>query len=164
MVKDNDKTVERLLQQPYWVIDMLPKQVPQDSKGQFFVVEQYYLEGPRHERLCQQFADVLLKLNCYYDLHVSHDDDEWVTNPQPAVMAEWLSESLQHGHLCALINDGDSLITASGGDICLTLYNPSPDLLQLVSELASAAGLFLWNQHNISCHQSSDEDRLHYSD
>ena len=53
-------------------------------------------------------------------------------------------ESLQRGHLCILIDDGESLITASGGDTNLTLYNPSPALLDLVRQLSTAAGLFLW--------------------
>ena len=138
-----DKITERLLEMPYWVIDFLPNQVPQDSRGQFFAVERYYLEEPRHGQLCHQFADMLLKLNCYYDLTVSKGD-EWVKNPEPATLIAWLSEALQHGHMCALIDDGDALITASSGDSNLTLYNPSPALLELVRQLVSAAGLFLW--------------------
>ena len=139
-----DQIVEQLLEAPYWVIDFLPMQVPQDSKGQFFAVEQYYLEGIRHERLCRQFADVVLKLNCYHDLLVSRDGgDEWLY-PDPRMLEKWLTESLQNGHLCVLIDDGESLITASGGDTSLTLYNPSPALLELVRQLATAAGLFLW--------------------
>ena len=143
MEKDYDEIVERLLEAPYWVIDFLPRQVPEDSAGQFFAVEQYYLQEPQHERLCRQFADVLLKLNCYHDFTVSHGD-EWVKNPEPAILVAWLTAALRHGHLCALIDDGDSLITASGGDTNLTLYNPSPELLRLVQQLSSATGLFLW--------------------
>ena len=138
-----DERVERLLEAPYWVIDMLPRQVPQDGGGQYFAVERYYLEEPQHERLCRQFADVLLKLNCYHDLLVCRDD-EWVKNPEPAALVAWLTEALQHGHLCALIDDGSALITASGGDTHLTLYNPSPELLELARQLAAASGLFLW--------------------
>ena len=141
--EDFDEIVERLLGKPYWVVDFLPCQVPQEGRGQFFAVERYYLDEPQHERLCRQFADVLLKLNCYHDLTVSHGGD-WVKNPEPALLAEWLTEALQHGHLCALIDDGESLITASGGDTHLTLYNPSPALLELAGKLATAAGLFLW--------------------
>lgn len=143
MERDYDKIVELLLDAPYWVIDLLPKQVPQEGGGQFFAVEQYYLKEPQHGRLCRQFADVLLKLNCYHDLHVSHDE-EWVKNPEPATLVAWLTDALEHGHLCALIDDGDALITASGGDIHVTLYNPSPDLLELVGKLSTASGLFLW--------------------
>ena len=139
-----DQIVEQLLEAPYWVIDFLPMKVQQDSKGQFFAVEQYYLEGIRHERLCRQFADVVLKLNCYHDLLVSRDGgDEWLY-PDPRMLEKWLMESLQNGHLCILIDNGEALITASGGDTNLTLYNPSPALLELVRQLATAAGLFLW--------------------
>ena len=141
--EDLDKIVERLLEKPYWVIDMLPCQVPQDIRGQFFAIERYYLAEPQHGQLCQRFADVVLKLNCYHDLHVSHDD-AWHKNPEPATLAAWLTQALQNGHLCALIDDGSSLLTASSGDINLTLYNPSPELLELAGQLAAATGLFLW--------------------
>ena len=143
MEKDFSKIVERLIEAPYWVIDFLPRQVPQGNGGQFFAVEQYYLEESQHGHLCRQFADVLLKLNCYHDLLVSHGE-EWVKNPAPATLVEWLTESLQHSHLCLLIDDGEAMITASGCDTHLTLYNPSPELLELTGQLATAAGLFLW--------------------
>ncbi len=144
MDKDYGKITERLLLQPYWVIDFLPRQVPQGSRGQFFAVEQYYLTGERHECLCRQLADVLLKLNCYHDLTVNHGGDEWINNPAPEVLAAWIIESLHHGHLCALVDDGESLITASSGGTNITLYSPSDDLLQLAGQLATAAGLHLW--------------------
>ena len=35
-------TIEEYLNKPYWVIDILPKQVPADSKGQYFRIEKYY--------------------------------------------------------------------------------------------------------------------------
>ena len=145
-----DIITERLLEAPYWVIDMLPEQVPQESRGQFFAVEQYCLTGERHERLCRQFADVVLGMNCYHDLTVNRGDDEWVKNPAPATLVAWLTEALQHGHLCALIDDGEALITASGGDINITLYNPSPALLELVRQLATAASLHLWQPQQLS--------------
>ena len=144
MKEDYGEIVERLLEAPYWVVDFLPQQVPQDCCGQFFAVEQYYLTGARHERLCRQFADVLLKLNCYHDLTVSYFGDDWVKNPEPEALADWLDEALRHSHLCALVDDGEALITASGEDTHMTLYNPSDDLLQLVHQLATAAGLHLW--------------------
>ena len=145
MKMDFNEIVEQLLETPCWVIDLLPMQVPEGSRDQFFDVESYYLQEPRHELLCRRFADVLLKLNCYHNLLLNRNaGGEWVKNPEPATTARWLMECMHNGHLCALIDDGDALITASGGDTHLTLYNPSEDLLQLVSQLASAAGLFVW--------------------
>lgn len=152
MVKDNDKTVERLLQQPYWVIDMLPKQVPQDSKGQFFVVEQYYLEGPRHERLCQQFADVLLKLNCYYDLVFSYDAEHWQRNPEPEKIVQMvnacLSEEPTEMCLYVMLAKDSMLLTLQRDTTHMTLYNPADELLQLLCQLASVVGLFVWPPTN----------------
>lgn len=139
-----DKITERLLETPYWVVDFLPMQVPTGSRGQFFAIEKYFFTGPRLERFCRQAADVVLKINCYHDLTVNHGGDEWIKNPAPAVLAEWLTAALMGGHLCALIDDGDAMITASGGDSCLVIYNPSPDLLQLIQPLATACGLYLW--------------------
>jgi hypothetical protein len=59
-------------------------------------------------------------------------------------LAAWIIESLHHGHLCALIDDGTALITASSGDTSITLYSPSDDLQQLAGQLATATGLHLW--------------------
>ena len=144
MEHNYDEITEQLLEMPYWVIDMLPKQVPHESRGQFFAVEQYYLTGERHGRLCHQFADVVLGLNCYHDLMVNCGDDEWVKNPEPEALVVWLNKALQNGHLCALIDGGAALITASGGNTNISIYNPSHELLQLIGQLASAAGLHLW--------------------
>ena len=145
MKQNNDKIVERLLQSPCWVIDFLPMQVPQVERGQFFAVEQYYLAGERRERLVRQFADVMLGLNCYHDLSVNHGGgDDWTVNPEPATLVTWLDEALHRGHLCALIDDDEALITASSGDTHLTLYHASDDLIEQVRQLATAAGLYLW--------------------
>ena len=145
MEKDYDEIVEQLLGQPYWVVDLLPFQVPEEGGARFFAVERYYLQEPQHGRLCLRFADVLLNLNCYRDLLVNRAlDDDWFKNPEPAALAAWIAEALQHGHLCILIDDGEALITASGGDTHLTLYNPSPELLELVRQLSAASGLFVW--------------------
>ena len=154
MEKDYNQEVERLLEAPFWVIDMLPQQVPQESQGQFFAVEKFYLRELRCEtfrnlvpdaRLRCQFADVLLKLNCYYGFVVNRaSNDTWIRNPEPTKLYSWVIQSLEYGHLCVLIEEEDALITASSGNSCLTLYNPSERLLKLVGQLATAAGVFLW--------------------
>ena len=56
------KTVEELLQSPYWMIDILPSQVPKDSPGQFFSVEEYFLQGDRIEEIKQKHIDLILML------------------------------------------------------------------------------------------------------
>lgn len=58
-------TIEELLETPYWIIDILPKQVPADGPGQYFTIESYYLKGRRLEAIKQKHINVMLKLNCY---------------------------------------------------------------------------------------------------
>ena len=77
------KTVEALLQCPYWIIDILPSQVPKDSPGQYFAVEQYFLQGDRIEEIKQKHIDLILKLNCYRDISIG---DEAVINPSPNIL------------------------------------------------------------------------------
>ena len=37
--------IEELLQTPYWIVDIFPKQVPKDSPGQYFEIEKYLREA-----------------------------------------------------------------------------------------------------------------------
>jgi hypothetical protein len=67
--------LESYLEKPYWVVDFLPKQVPENGGGRFFSVEQYYLEPTRYAILREHFSDILLKLYCYYDLRLFIGDD-----------------------------------------------------------------------------------------
>ena len=47
-------TIETLLKKPYWLIDVLPKQVPAGSSGQYFVAERYFLS--RLNEISRKFA------------------------------------------------------------------------------------------------------------
>jgi hypothetical protein len=50
------KTIEELLQCPYWIIDILPSQVPENSPGQYFTVEKYFLQGDRLDVIKQKHS------------------------------------------------------------------------------------------------------------
>ena len=132
--------IEELLEKPYWVIDILPKQVPAESPGRFFDVERYLLEHPQVDALKARKLSVMLKLHCYYDLQISTDVCEtWAENPSPEVLRAALDS-----YLYVLLPGEQALITVDPGDINMTLYNASEDLLALVRQLAAAEGLFVW--------------------
>ena len=69
-MKTISKNVEELLEKPYQVIDILPERVPEEAPGRYFAVERYYLEPARFMDIRKRFADIILKLYCYYDLSV----------------------------------------------------------------------------------------------
>ena len=131
--------MEELLQKPYWVIDFLPRQVPAKSGGQFFAVEEYYLRSPLRRR----FAEVLLKLNCYYEARVCEPETEkWQVNPPPERLFAWIADNEKD--LRVLLPAEDTLITVNRDDLYMTVYGPSRDVLELLRPLSAAAGLFLW--------------------
>ena len=145
-MKMNDENasdlVERLLEEPYVVIDMLPVQVPRNSAGQYFTVERHYLEGPRNEKLRAGFADILLKLNCYYDLFFLRDGEEKAFCAGPEKTAELVMRN--SGQLCVIAKPGDALITYAHDDAYMTVYHADETMVKLVQDLASANGLFVW--------------------
>lgn len=140
---DASERVEELLRRPYWVVDLLPLQVPTDAPGQFFAIERWRLEGSRAVELRQRFADVLLGINCYYDLVVLRDDEtEGTLNPVPEKLVRWILRD--HGMLNAYLPEQDALVAVPSQSTCMTVYDPSPELLGLVRQLAASVGLFVW--------------------
>ena len=129
------KTVEELLQCPYWIVDILPSQVPKDSPGQFFSVEEYFLQGDRIEEIKQKHIDLVLKLNCYRDISMS---DEPVVNPLP----KHIADEMKKRYLYIMV--GESMILSEPDDTHLTVFNPDSQLLELIRQIASGEGLFVW--------------------
>ena len=136
----------------YWVVDFLPKQVPENAGGRFFSIEQYYLEPSRYAVLREQFSDILLKLYCYYDLRLFVDDDtEGIANPESELLASRIKDN--QGNLCLLVGASEGLITLGRDDTNMTVYAPSEDLLELIRTFAGAARLFVWKP-NQDCHSN----------
>ena len=128
-------TIDELLETPYWIIDILPKQVSKDNPGQYFAVEEYYLSKKQIAEVKNRHIGLVLKLNCYRDLSL---DEETEINPPPGRIAE----EMRKRHLCIL--SGDSMILSEPDDLSLTLYHPDEELLELVRVLAAGEGLYVW--------------------
>ena len=140
-MKTISKNVEELLEKPYRVIDILPEQVPAETPGRYFAVERYYLEPARYADIRKRFADIVIKLYCYYDLSVLLGDaDEPLVDPEPEQLADWIESAKQH--MCILIGN-DSLLMISTDDLYMTLFNADESLTARIELLAKANGLFV---------------------
>jgi len=129
------RTVEELLQKPYWIIDILPKQVPEDSPGQYFAVEKYYLEPERFSSIKEKHINVILKLNCYRDISI---DGEKTVNPSP----EHIAGEMRRRYLYIFLDD--TMILSEPDDTHMTIFNPDEELLTLVKAIVIGEGLFVW--------------------
>ena len=129
------KTVEELLQCPYWILDILPSQVPENSPGQYFAVEKYFLQGHRLEEIKRKHIHLILKLNCYRDISI---DGEPAINPAPEHIAAEMKKRFLY------LRTGESMILSEPDDTHLTVFNPDLPLLELLRQLASGEGLYVW--------------------
>ena len=129
------KTVEELLQSPYWIIDIMPSQVPADSPGQYFAVEKYFLQGERINEIKQKHINLILKLNCYRDISIG---DETAINPLP----KHIADEMKKRYLYIMIDE--SMILSEPDDTHLTVFDPDPELLDLIRQIASGEDLFVW--------------------
>lgn len=135
--------IDEYLSKPYWIIDILPKQVPAKGGGQYFKIESYFLSGSRMDVICRQFTNVLLKLNCYDDITVClMNTFESFDNPAPELLEQWITEKIP---LCVIIQSAHVMIVVSGDDHYMPLYCEDEEMIGLVRDIACAEGLFMWN-------------------
>lgn len=142
---ETNQLVEALLKEPYCIIDILPKQVPSESAGQYFAVEQFFLAPERLREIRRNQAELLLKLNCYYDMRVSFDSGEtWSLNPDPKWLALELAALSNGKAVRILFPEQETMIDLDGCDTYMAVYHPSDEMRDLLGRIAGAEGLFLW--------------------
>ncbi len=140
-----DDMMGELLEGPYWIVDILPEQVPPDAAGQYFAVERYYLQPQRIIPLRRKYAEILLRLNCYYDMAASFDScASWETNPDPKTFADRVAGLSGNDFLRAVFPGQNAMIDYDHNDTFVTVYDPDSALIEKVRELAAAEGLFVW--------------------
>lgn len=140
-----DDMMGELLEGPYWIVDILPEQVPADAAGQYFAVERYFLRPERIIPLRRKYAELLLRLNCYVDMAVSFDScTSWETNPDPEAFADRVAGLSGNEFLRAVFAGQNAMIDYDRNDTYLTVYDPGEALLDKVRALAAGSGLFVW--------------------
>ena len=133
--------IDDYLEKPYWIIDILPKQVPANSQGQYFKIERFFLKEPHFGVICQKFSNLLIKVNCFYGISLFNAHEEWVMNPQPESILESLSA---RETVFVVLKSEDAMIGFNGDDHYMTLHNPDENLLEMIRSLAISEGLFVW--------------------
>ena len=88
------KTIEELLETEYWIIDILPGQVPECSPGQFFEVEKYYLSKERLEEIKRNpgYKEAEVRR---FDVRFVNGRSVGAVNPQGEVVKRWKRKARQ---------------------------------------------------------------------
>ncbi len=136
--------IERLLDKPVWLVDLLPRQVPAESPGQYFAVEAFWQEGPEGKDLYRRFLRVILKLNCYHQFDVYYAGC-WSHSPSPKILAQQILHCASRNsgdHINILLDGEEAMLVLDGGDLYFVVHSDSDEVLGLISELAAAEGLY----------------------
>ena len=134
--------IEDFLSKPYWIVDILPKQVPANAGGQYFTIEKYFLSPPHVDVIHRKFANIMLKLNCYEDFMVFQIDEEtWTENPNPNELDRMV---LERKPLFVILKHAHAMISITGEDHNMTVYGANEETLRLLSSIALTEGLNVW--------------------
>lgn len=134
--------INRLLEKPCYIIDLLPRQVPKDCGVQFFKVETYLLNNYERYGLRDKYIRIILKLMCYY--RVSVHWGEWIEQPTPEQVAE-IIDKIMDNHSAGfnmLFPDKDALIQFEWDCMNLSIYNPDEEMRELLEQIAWSEGMF----------------------
>ena len=141
MEMEEEAIIDKYLSKPYWIIDVLPMQVPANGEGQYFRIEEYVRLSSLMETISRKFLALLVKINCYEAMDLFHAVDGWEHNPAPERLEQCL---MAHDSLHVLFASMDSLISISGDDSYMTLYTSDEKVVELLRPLAASVGLFVW--------------------
>lgn len=129
----------------------MPMQVPAEGAGRYSKVERYFREPEQARLIRGKFSSFLIKLNCYEDIRLSLDGENYALNPDPEDICRLIESAFEeHRQLSVILERTDAMITFDGDDHYLTFYNPSGELLELSGQIASSEGLFIWKHPDIS--------------
>ena len=125
---------DEIMEKPYWIIDILPGQVPENSPGQYFRIEKYWMENQTAEIRQKKFS-LILKLNCYMQISIDGE-----INPSPEKIRNRIKET------GVSVRIGDAMIVSEKDDTYMTVYNPDKLLLAMIRKIASGESLFVWKR------------------
>ncbi len=137
--------IEKIMEFPYWIIDILPKRVSYERSFSYSKVEQYYLSEQRITELRKKQAEVIIKLSCYYGIHISTNCGEnFEEAAGPDDIEQQFAACVGVNSLYIVIQSPDCLITLDGCDTYMTFYTSDDEVHKLLEKLSGAVGLFLW--------------------
>jgi len=145
---DREQQVEKLLEQPYYVIDFLPRQVQKDEGYFFFEVEEYFLNINEINRISEKFIHIILKTLCYFKFSVYAE--KWLNTVKPEELASVIKKVVtkQKGFIHILLSQDNVLLEIKGGDLHISVFNCNEKIESIMKALAISEGLFWWKIRN----------------
>ena len=142
-----DDMREQLLEEEYYVIDFLPRQVPAQRGKDYCAAERYLSSHPQIDSLYHSFSQILVKLSCYFDMAVYDPRSEkWSAASDPEDLVKSVMSCTEAGpdrYLHIIFPTENAMLTLEGEDLYMTVYHPGEYLQGMLKILSEGEGLFL---------------------
>lgn len=136
------KTVDRLLETQCFIIDFLPKQVPEESGEQFFEIENYLLSNYERLGIKDKIIRIILKAMCYYPVSVF--GKKWIIQPTPEQVVEIIDTIMENhsGDMNMIFTSKEVLLQFGWDCLNISIYNPDEEMCELFEKIAISEGMF----------------------
>ena len=137
--------VEPLFESTYVLIDIVPSQVPERRAEEYLALEQEYTATAKRDALYEKFAAILTAVNNRFaTVLLSFPEDSQTDSPSDEAITGAVQAHCRRGAVQLFLPDENALITLDGGDLNMTVYQPSADLLSFLQEKAAEQELYVW--------------------
>ena len=146
-----DITVERLLEDDYWIIDILPSQIPIEKQAEYRALTDEYYESGKVAQLHRRYADILTMINSRYNTAMLRmPEDEWTISPDDVAVKDAVIHHTERGCVDLLLPEEETLISLQAEDLYITVYHPTEEILSLLRQAVSESGFYIWQTPQIA--------------
>lgn len=136
---------DTLFDAPYWLLDIVPSQIPQSRAADYAAREKDYRQPKKLEALYSLFAELLAVVSKRYAAVLTvFPEDKQTETPSGRQIAEAIRTHSRRGAVQLLLPKERSLLVLDAEDLYMTVYQPQPALLSLLRTEAEKRNLFLW--------------------
>ena len=143
--------IEQLFEKDCYIVDILPERVDEAFSDSYQKIEEYYLEDKQIHKIYDSFFEILFRLNCYFEMKMSTDGEDWIECCDHLKLKELLYNCVNNDirkTLMIYIEKEESLICLNGDFTYMSVFAPSERLLGIIRKLAENNGLFVFKGIN----------------
>ena len=146
-----DITVERLLEDDYWIIDIITSQIPIEKQAEYRALTDEYFESGKVAQLHRRYADILTMINSQFKTAMlCMPEDEWTISPDDVTVKDAVIHHTERGCVDLLLPEEETLISLQAEDLYITVYHPTEEILSLLRQAVSESGFYIWQTPQIA--------------
>lgn len=145
-----DITVERLLEDDFWIIDTLPAQIPVEDQQAYHALTDAYAESDKMAALHQKYAEIFACISRLFRTEMlCIPEEKWTGAPSEDAIRDAVIRHTERGCVDLLLPEEDTLLSLQAENLYITVYHPTEEVLSALRQLVSKMGFYIWQTPQI---------------